>query len=439
VGKKKRRGRASSALLAVAGSVSAFCEVPFQLNDGRKFRTDGVITVQRGKTSWTLLVEVKTGTSELTQEQVEAYLEIVREQRLDGLLTISNQIVPSVNQHPVKVDGKRFGRVPLYHISWARILTVAILVKEYQGVSDPDQAWILGELIRYLEYDGSGALTFEDMGAQWPTIRNATRDQTVRLSDEGVRETAVRWDQLVQYLCLRLAARLGREVRPMLSKSEIENPESRVNAIVHELVDEGTLSGTIRIPNAVAPLHLLANLRMMTAETSIQVVAPDVKRPSARVNWLLRQLKNAPGDVRIDVAFLWARDTSSELLSNIIEDPKCVLSEANRQPKSFRLTQSRGVGAKRKSGEGSFIGDISALVDGFYRDVVQDLKPWTPPAPQLPRDEAQPSVPEEVDAESELVMDGEDGGGAPFSPSGRPFDDELPVLPATEEHPGARA
>ncbi|MEX1252823.1 MAG: hypothetical protein WEE64_00635 [Dehalococcoidia bacterium] len=257
----------------------------------------------------------------------------------------------------------------------------------YPSDADSDQAWILGELIRYLEYEGSGALSFEDMGMHWPTIRNAAKDMTLRLSDEGVRGVAGRWDQLVQFLCLRLAARLGREVRPVLSRSEVENPGSRINATVRELVDEGAMSAAMRIPHAVAPLLLRANLRTMTAEASIDVSAPDVQRPSARLIWLLRKLKNAPGDLRMDVAFLWARDTSSELLSNVIQDPRRILLGANRQPKSFRLTLAKSVGAERKSGEGSFMGDLSSLVDRFYREVVQDIKPWTQPAPQLPRDE----------------------------------------------------
>ena len=38
---------------------------------------------------------------------------------------------------------------------------------------------------------------------------------------------------------------------------------------------------------------------------------------------------------------------------------------------------------KRKSGQDSFISDISALLDRFYQNVVQDLKAWAPPAPRL--------------------------------------------------------
>lgn len=400
-GSEEKERRATSALLAVlgavkefgraalgrlgapAGSVSTFYEVPFELNDGRRLRVDGLIRVRRGGRTWTLLVEVKTGPSELPQDQVEAYLEVVRENHFDGLLTISNQIVPVVGQHPVKVDGRKFGRLPLFHLSWTRILTIAHMVKEHQGVSDPDQAWILGELIRYLEYEGSGALAFEDMGPNWVKVRSATKEQTLRLSDEGTEDVAARWDQLVQYLCLALGARLGQEVRPVLSRKETEDPDSRVATVARDLVNSGNLSGDIRIPNTVGPVHLSANLRTMRASASTEVEAPELKRSPSRVNWLVKQLRNAPAELRVDVTFHRTRATSSELLAMVRENPKCVLLESDRVPQSFVLTLSAGVGTKRKSGQGSFISDVSALLDQFYREVVQDLKPWIPPAPQL--------------------------------------------------------
>ncbi len=399
-GQEEKERRATSALLAVLGAVkefsrailarlgapagtpSTFCEVPFQLGDGRKVRVDGLVRVQRGERVWTLLVEVKTGTNELTQQQVESYLELVREQRFDGLLTISNQIVPVVGHHPVKV-GRNFRKVPLFHISWTRILTLAQMVKEHQGVSDPDQAWILGELIRYLEYEGSGAVAFEDMGPYWVTVRSAARDGTLRLSDEGVEEVAARWDQLIQFLCLGLAARLGQEVRPVLSRKEIEDPDARTVALARELVSSGTLSAGIRIPNTVGPITLKANLRRMTAAALTELTAPELRRSTSRITWLLRQLRNAPPELRLDVAFHRTRSTSSDLLARVAEDPKRLLTESDRVPRSFILTLSRGVGTKRKSGHGSFISDVSALLDHFYRDIVQDLEAWTPPAPQL--------------------------------------------------------
>ena len=43
----------------------------------------------------------------------------------------------------------------------------------HRGVDDPDQAWILGELIRYLEHPKSGAHDFHDMGGSWTSVRDS--------------------------------------------------------------------------------------------------------------------------------------------------------------------------------------------------------------------------------------------------------------------------
>ncbi len=400
-GQQEKERRAASALLAVigavkefgqaivrglgapAGNVSAYCEVPFESADGRRVRVDGVLRVTRGKRVWTLLVEVKTGSAELGQEQVEAYLDVVRDQEFDGLLTISNEIVGVAGHHPVKLSGRRLARVPLFHLSWTRILSQALMVREHQGVSDPDQAWILGELIRYLEYEGSGALSFDDMGRDWPAVRNSVREDTLRRSDEGLGETVVRWDQLVQFLCLGLSARLGEIVSPVLSRKERADPVVRVDTLSGELVDAGTLSSSIHVPNAVGPIHIKANLRRMIAQASVELGAPELSRPSARLNWLLRQLKNAPDDLRIDVRFPHTRATASDLLAKVKENPKGILAEADHAPRSFILTLAGDVGGKRNAGHRGFITDVSALLDKFYREVVHHLTEWTPPAPRL--------------------------------------------------------
>jgi hypothetical protein len=46
----------------------------------------------------------------------------------------------------------------------------------------------------------------------------------------------------------------------------------------------------------------------------------------------------------------------------------------------------RPLGLKRGSTKGTFVGDTRAQVTDFYRDVVQGLKKWQPPAPQLVKD-----------------------------------------------------
>ena len=43
------------------------------------------------------------------------------------------------------------------------------------------------------------------------------------------------------------------------------------------------------------------------------------------------------------------------------------------------------VGAKRGTGRGGFIDSVLAAIDGFYGAVVQEVRPWTVKAPQLPK------------------------------------------------------
>ena len=66
------------------------------------------------------------------------------------------------------------------------MLAEAVMQKEFRGVADPDQAWILGELIRYLEHRRSGALEFDDMGESWVAVRDAVAAGTLRATDKGI-------------------------------------------------------------------------------------------------------------------------------------------------------------------------------------------------------------------------------------------------------------
>src|SRR5690554_7959984 len=100
---------------------------------------------------------------------------------------------------------------PLHHMSWTKVLTEAVMQKEFRGVADPDQAWILGELIRYLEHPRSGALSFDDMGPNWVDVREAVATGTLRTSDKSAAEVAGRFDALIRFACLQLGRNLGTE------------------------------------------------------------------------------------------------------------------------------------------------------------------------------------------------------------------------------------
>ena len=400
-GAEEQERRATSALLAVmsavrefgrvltqsvgapAGVVQTFIEVPFKLGNEQLF-PDGLIRVTRGQRQWTALVEVKTGSNPLRSEQLEAYLDIAREQGFDALITISNEIAPVPGQHPTTIDRRKLRKVALYHLPWTEILTQAVIQKEYRGVADPDQAWVLGELIRYLEHPRSGALEFSDMGPAWVQVRDGVWAGTLRAGDDAAAQGAGRFDALIRYACLRLGRQLGTDVTPALSRRDLADPAARTQSLANQLASAGTLTGSIRIPGAVGHLHVTADLRAGQVVCHVDVDAPRSGRPTTRVNWLVRQLKDAPDTVRIEAFAMHARGGgATDLLRQVRAEPTTLISDPSRELRAFRIAQSTAAGTKRGSGRGAFIDSVLHAIDDFYEQIIQNLKPWMPAPPRL--------------------------------------------------------
>jgi hypothetical protein len=369
---------------APAGKITTFTEVPLKSADGKTLRPDGAIVVQRGQTSWRCLVEVKTDNAPLRSEQVNGYLDLARDHGFDALVTISNQITAGPTDVPVEVDRRKLRRVGLVHLSWWRILTEAVIQYQHRGVKDPDQAWILNELIAYLEHEKSGAVGFEDMGKQWVSVRNSARDGTIRPNDSGVQDVVDRWEQFLEYLCLGLSQDLG--VQVLSAQSWAKSGDKWSEALLKTLCDEGKLTGSFKVPDAVGPIDVEADLRARQTRTNVKVSAPKNGRPQTRINWILKQLKKAPADLRIETHFARTKETTAVLLSDAREDAKLPLSPSDpkREPRAFTLSLARPLGTKRGRGERSFVLETRRQVVSFYGELVENLKAWQAKAPKLP-------------------------------------------------------
>lgn len=399
-GAEEQERRATSALLAVISSVreygrtlmqplgapasalECYIEVPFQLGE-RRLYPDGLIRARRGAKSWTALVEVKTSTNTLVPQQLEDYLDIAREHSFDALITISNEIPATPGTHPTPVDGRKLRKVALHHYSWSEILTAAVMQKEHRGVADSDQAWILGELIRYLEHPKSGAMSFEDMGEHWVSVREAVNAGTLRASDKGVAEVVTRFDALIRFAGLELGRQLGSEVMPVVSRAELAEPKSRVTRMVGELVKEGRLSADLRIPGTVSDMTVTADLRAGAVLCSFSVDAPREGKPTTRVNWLLRQLREAGDGIRVESIPQRASVGPTELLGKAREDAASLVPDSGREIKSFTVTVKAPMGSKRSAGRGGFIDSVLTCVNTSYSEVGQTLKGWAATPPKL--------------------------------------------------------
>jgi hypothetical protein len=258
-----------------------------------------------------------------------------------------------------------------------------VVQQRYHGISDPDQEWVLRELIHYLSREASGAVGFEDMGENWVSVRKAAREGTLRAGDASVRDVAERWEQFTNYLSLSLAQELGAKVTVLRPRTQ--TTPARLDELVKSLVDTGELFSSLRIPDAAGPLEIRANLKTRQTSTTVTVDAPREGRAKARFNWLLRQLRDAADDLRVEAAFPNARSTTVARLGDLRDDPAALYhaTEPKREPRAFVVTLTKPMGQKRGRDEGSFVRDTAAQTVGFYRDIVQNLKAWQAPAPKL--------------------------------------------------------
>lgn len=418
-GPREQEARASSALLAVlsavppfaraflgvmgapGGRVSTFTEVRLKGADGKTHIPDGAIVVEHGAKRWSCLVEVKTDATNLETEQVVRYLDMARRHDFDGVLTISNQIVADADALPYKLNGSKIGKLTVRHLSWWQVLTEAVIQHRFRGIDDPDQAWILNELIRYLTDERSGASGFEGMGSEWVRVRDGARNGTLGAGDPEATAVAARWEQLIEYLCLNLSQDLGVMVRRHRSRGK--SAADRLAEAARTLAEDGVLSSAFQVPEAVGPIEIEADLRAGQLTTSVEIAAPkDLKRPTARINWLLRQLKDAPDALRIEVRFARMRERRSALLGKCRDEPTALLcvSDPKRDPHSFALASTQAIGRKGGRGEGTFVGETCKQAMNFYGDLVQDLRPPRPKAPQL-ADET-PTEPGPVETEGQV-------------------------------------
>jgi stress response protein SCP2 len=379
-----------------AGTIETYLEVQYKLDD-RIVIPDGVIRVARAGRIWTALLEVKTGTSPLRAEQVEQYLDVAQRRDYDAVITLSNDIAPVGGAHPVAVDGRKLRKVALHHISWSEVLHEAQMQLGHRGLDDRLQAWVLAELIRYLEHPKSGAAGFDDMGTAWVPVREAVVARTLRMTDRKAESVAAAWEKLVRHLCMRLTSQLGVTVGLALPRKLAADHTARLQAALAGLAEHGTLRTTLRIPDAVGPVTVTADLRTSHIRTSIELDAPREGTAKRRIAWLLRQLDEASDQLTVEVLFARREQTSCELLKDVRAEDVTLLPDPSAEVRGFRLTLSAPMGTKRNGLSKAFIPSVHAAVDTFYATVVQALRPWPAPAPKMP-----PAVADEA---AEVVED----------------------------------
>ncbi|MEU4498733.1 TerD family protein [Streptomyces sp. NPDC023998] len=367
--------RLTAAFGAPAGRMQTFTEVTLPHGETPK-RPDGVIRVERAGKLWTALVETKTNGNPLKPDQVQNYMDIAARRAYEAVITLSNDVAlegsPLVD---VRTDGRRKHKVSLWHLSWAEVAHQAQMLIRHEGVGNAAHAWLLQELLHYLQHENSGCHGFQNMGPAWVPVRNGIDTETLCQGDQRAVEVVESWERLVRQVCLRLGGELGQKALPVQRVKRGTDPHSRRAALADRLCEDGRLTAELRIDGTPGVLAIVADLRTSKLRTSIEIQAPEGSYPLTSAKRLVRLLADAPADLHVET-LVEGRNGPRGTLERLRPEPADMLPRDGAQMTGFRLSLFKGMGATRGSAESGFIRSVDEAVDRFYASVVAHLGPF---------------------------------------------------------------
>lgn len=381
----------SQALMSTLGQrlgqrsvIDTFTEVVLKVDKEAKDRPDGLLQVSTGTKNWSALIEAKIGNSDLEPEQVQRYLQLARDANLDAVITISNQFAARPDHSPVNVPKALTKRIPLYHWSWKFILTEAMLQQSQGLVTDPEQAFILREFVRFLSHESVGVSGFNQMPSEWRDLNTQLKSGgSLRRNSPEVESVVNAWHQETRDLALLMSRHLATGCELKLSRAHAKDADRRMKDDCGEVALKETLSAEFAIPNAASGISLDVDLKAQTIRVGMQIDAPqDRQRAASRVNWLLRQLKQVQGD-KIFVRVIWPSRSHSLVcaLDDLRNDADSYLQGYDQTPRAFEVFSVKDDG-RRFAGRKTFIEDIEQEVPTFYDQIGQHLEQWRPKPPK---------------------------------------------------------
>jgi hypothetical protein len=351
--------------------------------------------INNGAKVWTALIESKIGNAELTNEQVEEYLLLAKQHKIDAVITISNQFSTTPTHHPLKIQKSKTKSVELYHFSWLSLKSKAVLLTGEKGIEDPEQAYILSELVRYLGHDYSGITALNKMPALWKELCNTVQNGgSLNKNSDCVIDSVAGWHQLLRHLSLNLSMAIGQPVDISLTKQRERNADLNFLEDCNRLVKTCEFKAEFNVPHAASKLVFSADVTRKVVSISMKLEAPkDKSRATASINWLSRQLKNkAKGNLSIRAYWPKRIPVSMVKLSEIIENPSSIIPpNVSELPTYFEVVRVIDMGARFK-GAKTFVEDVSKEFPKFYHDAGQHLTRWIAKAPKIKEQETS-SVP----------------------------------------------
>ncbi len=363
--------------------VDCFTEVVFRSDKTGENRVDGLIEISRGRTQWRGIVEAKMGSAVIDGDQIERYLRLARENKVDAVITISNDFVARPTDSPIKVSGVLTKSVKLYHLSWWSLVTEALLIQHNNSDLTGSESFLLEELLRACLHPKSKIQGFTQMNKSWKEVVAKVQSGTLQKSDPDTLATVSDWMQEQKELALILSRFLGQHATLWLP-NKLREPIELRKALTNSLTQDGCLTCEIRLNDLASPIDIKTEIQNRRHIFSMKLRAPEDRKSSkARLNWLTRQLKNVT-DSRVEIICQWPGKTppNSAPLEKVIEDPDLILAyRPEAVPHGFIVALIDDLGGKYQMPK-VFLERLEAGFLEFYSEVAVALRAWQPPAPK---------------------------------------------------------
>lgn len=381
--------------------VKAFTEVVFKKNkiDDSSDRPDGLLVVETSRSEWKALIEAKIGPSRIEPDQIARYVQLARDNGIDAVISISNELTAIPEQTPYDFSTRSNGSVALYHLSWMRLVTQATLLSGSDESFDTEQYYLLKEMLRYFSHANVDVRGFHQMNPEWSALTSRIHaGALISDSDHDVVSTVKGWHQEQQDICLILSRKLSVPVNLRLKKSHKDNQSTRIADEAVELASTKKLRAAFNVPNLSGPIEVIADILRRNVLCRMSVAAPDDRqRYTSRLNWLLRQLP-ADCDAALAINILWrgGGETFGHV-SELREFPETAdIGRPGALPKGFVISLATDL-ERKFFGPKTFIDGLEAAVPRFYDNAARHIQTWQAQPPRGPAGESDETLAETVD------------------------------------------
>jgi len=387
--KEFRRNIFNQIKLTNSNTIRFYTEVQFFLFDG--LRIDGLILIiKSNKIVDAVLIEVKNKKNELDEAQLTSYLKISKEYNIPNFLTISNQFVNFPTQSPLII--KVPTQISLYHLSWTYILTASylLLAKNEINIENYDQKELMKEMVNYFESKESGIIGLTQVKQGWVELTQKINTKiNFKPTEAFVVDTVASWIQIERCMALALSRELLTLVESGKRKFK-DDLKGRLKYEQKELTDNFCLESIYKIDGAASQLKLSAHFDTKTIEYSVELSAPSDKKNRGKITWIKKQLEKSEtknkelfnqikDNIFIEISCKYSKNPIKIKLLEINSDQDQL---NDKEITGFKIMYILSLSHKFE-GRKKILELIEQNLMKFYQGVVQHLKKWEKPAPQI--------------------------------------------------------